>query len=162
MTLPQSKNGSWHLFSMLLYLNDCFLNHETGYHPERAERLRGDRRGGWHVRGWTPAAAARRGGRSRGNGSAGSMRPAISRRSGPWPTWAAARSTPIPWSARCRSTWPSRRSARVCDAAERLLARRRSAGPVPGPPARTPRPGRSRHGLLSVQQRGRGRPHGPG
>ena len=144
----------------LLYSEPCFLQHETGRHPESADRIR-----------LIPA-------RLEEEGLDSQVRPARVDAGRP----ASTHRDPL---ARVRQPGlgagqigrrrPRRGHGRQplllrrCPAGRRLRLRRHRANPprrgpsgvVPGPPAGTPRPGEPGHGILSVQQRGDRRPDGP-
>ena len=143
----------------LLYDHPCFLEHETGHHPERAQRLR------------QIAAAAG------GDGPGGQCRrpefgPCDRRRLARVHSpayidelWAFAKTgggyiegdtivSPASYYVAQQAV------ASVCDAVERVIRGEDAPGPLPGPPAGPPRPGQPRHGVLSAQQRGGGGPDG--
>ena len=143
----------------LLYCPPCFLDHETGNHPERADRIR-----------QIPE-------RLEAGGPAGAMPPAGVQARRP----AAAR--PRPFARlyrrglglrqigrrihRSRHGRQPRQLRRGPDGRRQRLRRRRAdrprrrhPGPVPGPPARPPCHGQPRDGLLPVQQHRGGRPAG--
>ena len=143
----------------LLYCSPCFLDHETGDHPERADRIR-----------QIPARLKQAGllAQCRQPEFKPVSRQRLARVHSPAyidEIWAFAKSgggyieadtvvSPASYDVALMA------AGSVCDAVERLVARRRHPGPLPGPSAGPPRHGQPRDGLLPVQQRRRGRPAG--
>ena len=143
----------------LLYCPPCFLDHETGNHPERADRIR---------RLPERLAAAGLSAQCRTPEFQPVSRQRLARVHSPAyidEVWAYAKSgggyieadtvvSPASYDVALMA------AGSVCDAVERLAPRRRQPGPVPRPPARPPRDGQPRHGLLHLQQHRRRRPAG--